>query len=72
MSIFRIVGAGTSAVAGIECAAEYNALQQFADGYPDATGQCTAISLAYEVKGVPAFIIHPEAKPAKPARTAQN
>ncbi len=73
MSIFRIVGAGTSAVAGIECAAEYNALQEHADGYPDpVTGQCTAISLAYEVKGVPAFIIHPDPKPAKPARTAQN
>jgi hypothetical protein len=38
----------------------YRSLQRYADGYPDpATGQCTAISTAYRVNAVRAFIVHP-------------
>jgi hypothetical protein len=59
-SLFRTVGAGVSAVAGVDCAAEYKALEAMADAYPDPeTGQCRAVSLAYEVEGVPAFVLHP-------------
>jgi len=39
----------------------YRALQRNVDGYPDpATGQCTAISAAYNVKAVPVIIVHPQ------------
>ena len=38
----------------------YRALHRYADGYPDpATGQCTAISAAYNIKAVPVIVIHP-------------
>lgn len=40
------------------CPALYAAAKQAADGYPDATGQCTAISSAFEIDAVPAFIVH--------------
>ena len=40
------------------CPALYTAAKQMADGYPDANGQCTAISSAFEIDAVPAFIIH--------------
>lgn len=59
-SLFRTVGAGVSAVAGVDCAAEYKTLEAMADAYPDETGQCRAVSLAYDVVGVPAFILHPK------------
>ncbi|TVV75827.1 hypothetical protein [Sphingomonas solaris] len=40
---------------------QYRALMRYADGYPDPkTGQCTAISAAYRVETVRAFIAHPE------------
>ncbi len=39
---------------------QYRALMRYADGYPDAkTGQCTAISAAYRINTVRAFIAHP-------------
>jgi hypothetical protein len=45
--------------AGHTCPAFYAALRDFADGRPDPeTGECTAISAAYMVEAVPAFIIH--------------
>jgi hypothetical protein len=38
----------------------YRALHRYADGYPDpATGQCTAISAAYNIKAVPVIVVHP-------------
>ncbi len=41
------------------CSGFYNALRRAADGFRDPkTGQCTRISTAYEVRGIPAFIIH--------------
>ena len=39
---------------------QYRALMRYADGYPDPkTGQCTAISAAYRINTVRAFIAHP-------------
>ena len=38
----------------------YKAAHRYADGYPDpATGQATAISVAYQVSAVRALIVHP-------------
>jgi len=38
----------------------YRALQRYADGYPDpTTGQCTAISAAYNIKAVSVIVVHP-------------
>ena len=72
-SLFRTVGAGVSAVASVDCAAEYKALEAMADGYPDPkTGKCTAVSLAYEVEAVPAFVIHPEKDPLTQTKTAES
>lgn len=46
---------------GWTCPAAYTALHKLADGYPDPkTGQCTAISTAYRIEAVPAFLIHPQ------------
>jgi hypothetical protein len=47
---------------GHTCPAFYQALKENADGYRDDSGQCTAISLAYKVDAIPAFIIHPGKK----------
>lgn len=38
----------------------YRALQRYADGYPDKSGQCTHISATYNITAVRAMIIHPE------------
>lgn len=55
---------------GGNCPAVYDAFRRMADGDPDPkTGQCTAISVAYGVEAVPAFLVHP--KDAKPNKTAQ-
>jgi len=55
---------------GGNCPAIYNAFQRMADGNPDPkTGQCSAISAAYGVEAVPAFLSHP--KDAKANKTAQ-
>jgi hypothetical protein len=42
-----------------DCPAMYVAAYQLADGYPDASGQCTHLSAAFEVGAYAAFIIHP-------------
>ncbi|MDB5425542.1 MAG: hypothetical protein JWQ29_2958 [Phenylobacterium sp.] len=43
------------------CSGFYNALNALADGYPDPkTGKCTAISSAYTVEAIPAFIVPPK------------
>ena len=40
---------------------QYRALMRYADGYPDPkTGQCGAISAAYRITTVRAFIAHPQ------------
>ncbi|HLG87130.1 MAG TPA: hypothetical protein VKZ79_08025 [Alphaproteobacteria bacterium] len=51
----------TSVLLGYSCPAVYAALNQFADGYPDSkTGKCTAISTAFRLDAIPAFVIHPK------------
>ncbi|MBM3514533.1 MAG: hypothetical protein FJX59_12605 [Alphaproteobacteria bacterium] len=41
------------------CPAMYVAAHELADGYPDASGQCTHLSTAFDVGAYAAFIIHP-------------
>jgi hypothetical protein len=51
----------------------YRALQQYADGYPDpTTGQCTAISAAYNIKAIPVIIVHPAENQPTLAKSASN
>ena len=53
-------GRGTASTANNDCAAEWNTIAKFADGYPDpVTGECTAISAAQNITGIPAFIVPP-------------
>lgn len=41
------------------CPGVYYAFKRLADGYPDPkTGECTAISTAYAIEAIPAFVIH--------------
>ena len=48
-----------AAVANHDCASEHKTFVAMADGYPDpSTGQCTMISSAQRVEGIPAFIVH--------------
>jgi hypothetical protein len=51
---------GYETVAGrFDCPALYQAAHQLADGYPDPkTGKCTALSSAFRIEAIPAFIIH--------------
>jgi hypothetical protein len=63
-------GRGTASTANNDCATEYNMLARLADGYPDpATGACTAISAAQNVKGIPAFIVPPSGQTLSDVRT---
>ncbi len=61
---------GTSSSMGVfSHGAYYRAAHRYADGYPDPeTGQCTAISAAYNVTAVRAMIAHPQ--PEQPSRMA--
>jgi hypothetical protein len=46
---------------GFTCPAVYQAYKKLADGYPDPeTGECTAMSIAYLIRGIPAYVIHPK------------
>jgi hypothetical protein len=48
------------------CPAIYVASQELADGYPDPkTGKCTAISDAFDIQAMPAFIVPREARTAE-------
>jgi hypothetical protein len=48
---------GTASTANTDCASEHKTLALMADGYPDpATGQCTMISSATNISGIPVFI----------------
>ena len=50
---------GTASTANMDCASEYKTFALMADGDPDpATGQCTTISAAHRIGGIPAFAIH--------------
>ncbi len=45
------------------CPAIYEASHRLADGYKDPkTGKCTALSSAYRIEAVPAYIIHPDTR----------
>lgn len=58
----RFAGKVNATVIGIMCPLQYKSLAALADGYPDPqTGECTQISMAYDVEAVPAFIQHHEA-----------
>ena len=49
------------------CPAFYAAAKRLADGYPDPkTGDCTALSAAFRIEALPAFVIHPDARTAGP------
>jgi hypothetical protein len=42
-----------------------------ADGYPDPkTGECTALSIAFNIEAIPAFVLHQPGDTAK-TKTAQ-
>ena len=46
---------------GYTCPAVHKALAKNSDGYPDPdTGKCTAISTAFTIKAMPAFVIQPD------------
>ena len=48
------------------CPALFRAAHELADGYPDPkSGACTAISSAFRMDALPAFVIHPSATGAK-------
>ncbi len=50
---------GTASTANMDCASEYKTFALMADGDPDPeTGQCTTISAAHRIGGIPAFAIH--------------
>lgn len=50
-------GAGSALAAGIDCAGTLATLRKYADGLRDpATGQCTAVSSAMEMRAIPAFV----------------
>ena len=57
--------AASMAQIDLNCPSFYAALKKMADGYRDPkTGQCTALSTAFRVEAVPAFVIHPAATQA--------
>lgn len=48
---------------GFRCPGMYGAVERLADAYPDpVTGACTAISTAFRLSGIPAFVIEPDAE----------
>lgn len=45
----------------LSCPGLYDAAHKYADGYPDpGTGECTALSSAWTIQAVPAYLIFPE------------
>jgi hypothetical protein len=58
---------------GGSCPALYAAIHDLADGYPDPkTGRCTAISTAFKIEAVPAFLIHPKDQTAPRVQVTAN
>ena len=59
--MFYVGGLGPIQSTGYSnCPSIYVAAHELADGYPDPeTGECTALSAAYNLKAVAAFVIHP-------------
>lgn len=59
---------GVHANAFISCPGLWDAANKYADGYPDPeTGECTAMSAAWHIQAVPAYVVHPERAPARQA-----
>ena len=55
------------------CPAMYVAAHELADGYPDPkTGECTALSSAFDFEAVAAFIKRPSASPSDEERLAKQ
>ena len=53
------------------CPGVYYALKRMADGYPDPkTGECTALSIAFNIEAIPAFVLHQPGDTTK-TKTAQ-
>lgn len=51
---------GEAPIGHYSCPAAYEAAHRLADGYPDPkTGACTALSAAFDIEAVSAFVIHP-------------
>jgi hypothetical protein len=66
-------GRGTASIANNDCAAEYNILAKFADGHPDpVTGECTAISAAHNITGIPAFVVPAPGETLSAVRTGSS
>lgn len=60
---------GWQPTAGYSCPAIWAAIPKLADGHPDpVTGQCTAMSSAFKIKTVAAFIRHPAAATSERSR----
>jgi hypothetical protein len=58
---------------GFRCPGIYGALRRRADAYPDAeTGQCTAVSTAFRLAGIPAFVIDPESESESESESASE
>jgi hypothetical protein len=43
-----------------DCPSWAQAVKRYADGFPDENGHCTALSTAFQLTAIPAFVIHPE------------
>ena len=57
LSAETLGGAGSATTAGIDCAAKLATARKLADGIRDPkTGKCTAISSAYRIGAIPAFV----------------
>jgi hypothetical protein len=57
---------GLAVIAHHSCPALNDASRRLADGYPDPnTGECTALSSAFKIEMVPAFVVHPNSKTAQ-------
>jgi len=66
-----IVAGAAAAESGYDCVSVMSALKRLADGYPDkASGRCTAISSAFRIEAVPAFVIPPSDEGARPVKPA--
>lgn len=61
----------TSGLSAYSSSSLYKAFMRYADGYPDATGQCTRISVTYRVRAVRALIVHNQKdQPQRPRHVA--
>ena len=60
--LYYVNGTAVSVVTGwFSCPAFNTAARQLADGYPDpATGKCTALSSAFNIRAYAAFVQHPD------------